>query len=92
MATLRICLFGGFRLQRDEELLPAIPYAPARSLFAYLITYRDQPHTRDLLAGLFWLDMPDAHARRRLSQALWHIRRTLGAVPCHESAQGCHSG
>lgn len=70
MVALRVYLFGGFRLQRGEDPLPAISHREARSLFAYLITYRDQRHTRDLLAGLFWPDVPDAQARRRLSQAL----------------------
>ncbi len=91
MATLRVYLFGGFDLHSDGAPLPAIPTQKARSLFAYLITYRDQRHTRDLLAGLFWPDMPDARARRRLSQALWHIRRTLTPqLPTLPPDQGRH--
>lgn len=81
MVTLRIYFFAGFHLQREDQPLPAIPSVVGRSLFAYLITYRDQPHTRDLLAGLFWPDVPDANARRRLSQTLWQIRRALDAPP-----------
>jgi DNA-binding SARP family transcriptional activator/Tfp pilus assembly protein PilF len=53
----------------------------ARSLLAYLLTYRDRPHTRDLLAGTFWPDLPDATARRRLTQALWQIRHALEPHP-----------
>ena len=74
---LRAHLFGGLALAWNDDPLPTIPGAAARSLFAYLITYRDRPHTRDLLAGTFWPDLPDATARRRLSNALWEIRRTL---------------
>jgi DNA-binding SARP family transcriptional activator/tetratricopeptide (TPR) repeat protein/type II secretory pathway predicted ATPase ExeA len=74
---LRVYLFGGLDLIEDEHPLPALPGAAARSLLAYLLTYRDRPHTRDLLAGTFWPDLPDATARRRLSQALWQIRRLL---------------
>ena len=43
-------LFGGLAIAWDEMPLPVIPGAVARSLFAYLVTHRDRPHTRDLLA------------------------------------------
>lgn len=78
---LRVRLLGGFTLAWGEMSLPLPPSQPARSLFAYLITYRDRPHTRDLLAGLFWPDLPDALARRRLSHALWQIGRALNSLP-----------
>lgn len=78
---LRVRLFGGLSMTWDEIPLPVIPAAVARSLFAYLVTHRDRPHTRDLLAGTFWPDMPDVSARRRLSQALWQIRRALAPHP-----------
>jgi DNA-binding SARP family transcriptional activator len=44
---------------------------------AYLLTYHGRPHTRDLVAGTFWPELPDDVARRRLSQALWQIRKAL---------------
>lgn len=78
--ALRIYLLGGFHLQYGSTPLPSIPTQKGRSLLAYLLAYRDQPHTRDLLAGLFWPDLPDARARRRLSQALWQVRRVLEAT------------
>jgi predicted ATPase/DNA-binding SARP family transcriptional activator len=74
-------LFGGLALVWDEDPLPTILGTAARSLFAYLVTYRNRPHTRDLLAGTFWPDLPDATARRRLSNALWQIRRAFQFVP-----------
>jgi DNA-binding SARP family transcriptional activator/predicted ATPase len=78
MDTLEICLLGGFLLRRGGAPLEQMPSRLARSLFAYLVTNRERAHTRDLLAGTFWPDMPDSTARRRLSQALWHIRRSTG--------------
>jgi predicted ATPase/DNA-binding SARP family transcriptional activator len=75
--TLRVHLLGGFTLTWDEVPLASIPNVAARSLLAYLITYRDRHHTRDLLAGTFWPDLPDTVARRRLSRALWEIQRAL---------------
>jgi predicted ATPase/DNA-binding SARP family transcriptional activator len=74
-------LFGGLTVSRDETPLPAIVGQVPRSLFAYLLTYRDRPHTRDLLAGTFWPNLPDKVARRRLSQALWRIRKALDPEP-----------
>lgn len=74
---LRARLFGGLALAWHQKPLPVIPSRVARSLLAYLIIHRDRCHTRDLLAGSFWPDLPDATARRRLSKALWQIRHAF---------------
>ena len=71
MSVLRIQLFGGLAISWGNQPLPSIPGLVSRSLFAYVVTYRDRPHTRDLLAGTFWPELPDDLARRRLSQSLW---------------------
>jgi DNA-binding SARP family transcriptional activator/Tfp pilus assembly protein PilF len=81
MAMLCAHLFGGLAVSWDGTPLPAIAGKAPRSLFAYLLTYRDRPHTRDLLAGTFWPDLPDDVARRRLSQALWQVRKALDPHP-----------
>lgn len=78
---LRAHLLGGLALAWDDDPLPTIPGALTRSLFAYLVTYRERPHTRDLLIGMFWPDLPEITARRRLSQALWLIRRAFRFAP-----------
>ena len=78
MAGLEIRLLGGFELAREGRTLDQLPLRAARSLFAYLVLNRERPHTRDLLAGTFWPEFDDSRARRRLSQALWQIRTTLG--------------
>ncbi len=72
--SLQIRLLGGLLLESDGRILPRIPSRPGRSLFAYLVLNRDRQIGRDLLAGVFWPDMPDNQARRRLSQALWQIQ------------------
>jgi DNA-binding SARP family transcriptional activator/tetratricopeptide (TPR) repeat protein len=81
MSPLRVHLFGGLTLIWNRQPLPPISGSAARSLFAYLVTYRERAPTRDLLAGTFWPDLPEAVARRRLSQTLWQIRRTLDPHP-----------
>lgn len=80
MAPIRIHLLGGFLLERDGRNMPPIPSAAGRSLFAYLVTNRDRRHTRDLVAGTFWPDLPEQGARRRLSQAWWQIQTSLQDV------------
>ncbi len=77
MSVLRVYLFGGFDLVWEGGALPSISGAASRSLLAYLLLHHGRPFTRDRLAGLFWGELPDATARRRLSQALWQIRRAL---------------
>jgi predicted ATPase/DNA-binding SARP family transcriptional activator/biotin operon repressor len=78
MPTLRARVLGGLALDWDDRPLPPIRGSTARSVLAYLIIHGQHSHTRDLLAGTFWPDLPDAAARRRLSQALWQIRRAFG--------------
>lgn len=73
MEGLRIHLFGGFLLERAGVALPPIASRVGRSLFAYLVMNRDRPLQRDLLAGIFWPDLAEARARRRLSHTLWQI-------------------
>jgi len=82
MGTLEISLLGGFQLRRDDQPLPPIPSRSARSLMAFLVINRDRAHTRDLIIGTFWPDMAESRGRRRLSQALWQIRTTVGEEDC----------
>ncbi|NOX60576.1 MAG: AAA family ATPase, partial [Chloroflexi bacterium] len=77
---LQIRLLGGFDLSSKGGVAPALRGTKPRSLFAFLALHRALPHTRDELAGLFWPDASDAVARRRLSQALWRIRRGFQAA------------
>ncbi len=48
------------------------------ALLAYLALYRDRPHAREALAGLFWPEMPDQQARMNLRHALYALRKALG--------------
>jgi DNA-binding SARP family transcriptional activator/tetratricopeptide (TPR) repeat protein/biotin operon repressor len=79
MDRLHIHLFGGFLLERDGVSLPPIASRTGRSLFAHLVMQPDRPIQRDLLAGMFWPDLPDSRARRRLSHTLWQIQDVVNA-------------
>lgn len=76
-ARVQARLFGSLALQQENEPLPLPSLAGARSLLAYLLLHRHRPHPRAVLVGLFWPDVPENRARRALSQALWHLRRSL---------------
>ena len=80
MEPLRIQLFGGFLLEHGSRALPPIPSLAGRSLFAFLALNRGRPHARGRLAGMFWPDLTESRARRRLSHALWQIQDALGEI------------
>src|SRR5207237_3023603 len=53
------------------------PTQRATTLFAYLVVHRGHFYAREMLAGQFWGDRPDAVARKCLRLDLWRIRETL---------------
>ncbi len=79
LSRLEIRLFGFPEFRRGGGLLPPLATHKAQSLLAYLILNRDQPHSRDKLATLFWGDQDDVHARHSFATALWRIRRLLAS-------------
>jgi DNA-binding SARP family transcriptional activator len=79
--VLRVRLFGGLSIDREDWPRPAVLSRAAETLFSYLILERQRSHARDEVAGLFWGDMPDDRARNCLNTALWRIRRVLEPDP-----------
>lgn len=76
MSRLRIHFFGAMDLSREGPL--AFPTQKARDLFAFLILHRDRIYPREVLLGIFWGDVPEGVARKRLRTDLWRIRSVLG--------------
>ncbi|HFQ92423.1 MAG TPA: tetratricopeptide repeat protein, partial [Anaerolineae bacterium] len=74
---LRIHLFGPLQIMRRGRALTLPPSRAARSLLAWLLLRPGKQHARAALLGVFWPDMPEAAARRALTQALWQIRRIV---------------
>lgn len=74
--VLLISVLGPIQVTRDNE---AAVFATdrAQALLAYLSVEADRPHRREALAGLLWPDIPEALARRNLSQALVRLRRAI---------------
>lgn len=73
---LRVRLFGDPTVEIGDTPVRFASRAAA-SLFAYLVVGGPRRVARSLLAGVFWPDLPEARARRRLSQALWQITSAL---------------
>lgn len=73
---LHIALLGQYTLSVGDRPLPPLPTEKSRALFAYLVLH-PQPHARAHIAGLFWPDLPEKTARRRLTQELWRIGSEL---------------
>jgi hypothetical protein len=87
---LRLYTFGGLRIERDGQPLQ-LPTQKARELLAYLIAFRERPHSRSVLAGTLWPDLPEDQAClcRLLTEAtaqeaaptIKHLAEALGVSP-----------
>jgi DNA-binding SARP family transcriptional activator len=77
VSTLQLILLGPMELRCGGQPHAKPPTLKSQSLLAYLALHRNRPQNRDHLADLFWGDRPERKARRSLTTALWHIRRSL---------------
>jgi DNA-binding SARP family transcriptional activator len=73
---LRLALFGGFSLAREEGTPLVVASRKCRALLAYL-ALEPRPVPRDRLAALLWGDGPESRARGSLRQALTTLRHEL---------------
>src|SRR5215217_3751492 len=73
---LQIRLLGQFDVRLDGKRV-IISSRAGQSLLAYLVLTAGTPHRREKLAGKFWPDASEDHARRNLRQELWRIRKAI---------------
>jgi len=78
MGSLKIRFLGNIEIYRDEQPITGLPTRKIQSLFAYLVTYRQSLHPREVLAELFWGELGADKAKNNLRYALSVLRRTLG--------------
>lgn len=76
MSTLRLQLFGRFRASLNGRELYTFDAGRVQELFCYLALHR-KPHTREMLASLFWGESSTARAKKYLRQTLWQLQATL---------------
>jgi DNA-binding SARP family transcriptional activator len=79
MGTLRIYLFGTFRLYRETSLQEIRVIPNVQSLLAFLLVQPGRVFSRDGLAGLLWGERREEQAHCCLNTALWRLRRALEA-------------
>lgn len=74
--TLRLELFGGFRIAEGMTPLSGFTYSKGRALLAFLAV-TGQPCPRETLAALLWSELPDSEARTNLRVVLSNLRQFL---------------
>lgn len=81
MSSLHIQLLGRFGISRGGEPVTGLESRRARELFAYLLLYRDRPHTRESLIDVLWESNTIAQAKKYLRQTLWQLQTALPDEP-----------
>jgi DNA-binding SARP family transcriptional activator len=71
----RIAILGGFEVWNPAGLPVKLSTRKAQGLLAYLAARAGVECERDVLAGLFWGNRDDDHARNSLRQTLFLLRR-----------------
>ena len=80
MKRLHIALFGKLSIQYDGRVLAGCEASKVQELFCYLLTHRDRPHTREMLASLLWgSNCTTSQSKKYLRNALWRIHVALNA-------------
>ena len=74
---MEIFLFGGVRINHSNLPEGTRMTRSVQRLLAYLLLYRDRPHPRSVLSGIFWGDQSEKSARGSLKTALWRLNEAL---------------
>lgn len=83
--VIRLTTLGEIDLRLEDGVRAnSVLQQPGRfALLVYLAMAGGSTVRRDTLLGLFWPDSPEDRARHRLSQAVYHLRRSLGRDVIH---------
>lgn len=73
-------LFGVGSAHNNGRPLSGFPHRLPCLLLCYLALYHHRSHSREHLAALIWGDHPTAVARKRLSHALWWLRKEMRLI------------
>ena len=79
MGRLSLTLLGGFQARLGSGPVLRLRTRHTQALLAYLALPCGRAHPRDKLAALLWGHLAQDEARNRLRQALFALRRALGA-------------
>lgn len=81
MSGMKVHLFGKFCVSCGEQPVQGFDALKEQELLTYLLINRDRPHSREILAGLLWGEVPTEKSKKYLRQALWHLQAALEAQP-----------
>ncbi len=85
MPELRISLLGGAHLAWTPAVESVHLSRPSLHLLGFLLLHREHVQSRERLTAILWDEVDEGRARRRLSTALWRLRRALSPpVRCPE--------
>ena len=73
-----LLLLGGFELTRPDGVVD-LPSKKLAGLLAYLACTAPRPQSREKLSALLWGSHFDTQAKQNLRQALFRLRKVLGA-------------
>lgn len=79
MSGMKIHLFGKFCVSRDDQPVQGFDALKEQELLTYLLINRNRPHSREILAGLLWAEVPTEKSKKYLRQALWHLQAAMEA-------------
>lgn len=85
MTVLSVRLFGKFAAQRGAQELESPNTCKVQELLAYLLLYRERPHTRETLASLFWPGSTSEQARKNLRHTLWKLHMVFDSADAADS-------
>jgi DNA-binding SARP family transcriptional activator len=77
MGTLKIHLFGTFRLYRESSSQEIRVIPSVQSLLAFLLVQPGSIISRDRVTDLLYGERSEEQARSRLNTALWRLRRAI---------------
>lgn len=77
MSTLRIFLFGRFRVEHESPTVEVRLIPTVQNLLAYILVNHHRSHPREIIAELAWGDRPQRSAQNCLNTAVWRLRREL---------------
>src|SRR5258706_7652228 len=82
MHQLSLSLLGSLQIMLNGQPVTGFDYDKVRALLVFLVTERDRPHPRDVVAEMLWPSQPNQVGRDSLRQALSKLRQ---AVADHEA-------
>jgi predicted ATPase/DNA-binding SARP family transcriptional activator len=86
VARCCITLLGSFSVKFGGKVVSRFRSKATASLLAFLAFHRGRTFPREILAEMFWPNVPQEASRRNLSVALWSLRRLFESDSAEEGS------